>query len=177
MFSNLSCCCAVLSHVRLFVTSWTVAQQAPWDSPGKNTGVGGHFLLQGIFLTQGLNPRLLHLLHWQEDSSPLVSPGKPQFTLLTKWCLQFSVSKMKGREGFLGGSVLKRLPVHAGDMGSVPDLGRSHMLWGNEACVPQLLSLCSRASELQLLKPTGLEPMLHKREATTVRSPHTAAGE
>ena len=30
----------------------------PWDSPGKNTGVGCHFLLQGIFLTQGLN------LHW-----------------------------------------------------------------------------------------------------------------
>ena len=32
----------------------------PWDSPGKNTGVGRHFLLQGIFPTQGLNPRLLH---------------------------------------------------------------------------------------------------------------------
>ena len=34
----------------------------PWDSPGKNTGVDCHFLLQGIFLTQRLNPRLLHLL-------------------------------------------------------------------------------------------------------------------
>ena len=32
----------------------------PWNSPGKNTGVGCHFLLQGIFLTQGLNPGLLH---------------------------------------------------------------------------------------------------------------------
>ena len=30
----------------------------PWDSPGKNTGVGCHFLLQGIFLTQGSNPGL-----------------------------------------------------------------------------------------------------------------------
>ena len=30
----------------------------PWDSPGKNTGVSCHALLQGIFLTQGLNPRL-----------------------------------------------------------------------------------------------------------------------
>ena len=30
-----------------------------WDSPGKNTGVGCHFLLQGIFPTQGWNPRLL----------------------------------------------------------------------------------------------------------------------
>ena len=32
----------------------------PWDSPGKNTGVGSHFLLQGIFSTQGWNPGLLH---------------------------------------------------------------------------------------------------------------------
>ena len=30
------------------------------DSPGKNTGVGGHALLQGVFLTQGSNPGLLH---------------------------------------------------------------------------------------------------------------------
>ena len=58
---------------------WTVTGQAPlvrfsrdsspwdsppWDSPGKNTGVGGHFLLHGIFLTQGLNPHPLYLLHW-----------------------------------------------------------------------------------------------------------------
>ena len=35
----------------------------PWDSPGKNTGVGYHFLLQGIFLTQGSN---LGLLHWRQ---------------------------------------------------------------------------------------------------------------
>ena len=32
----------------------------PWDFPGKNTGVGCHFLLQGIFSTQGLNVSLLH---------------------------------------------------------------------------------------------------------------------
>ena len=44
----------------------------PWDVPGKNTGVGCHFLLQGIFLTQGLNPRLLN---WQADSLPLSHLG------------------------------------------------------------------------------------------------------
>ena len=32
----------------------------PWDSPGKNTGVGCHFLLQGIFPTQGSNPGFPH---------------------------------------------------------------------------------------------------------------------
>ena len=37
----------------------------PWNFSGKNTGVGCHFLLQGIFPTQGSNPLLLHLLHWQ----------------------------------------------------------------------------------------------------------------
>ena len=45
------------------VTPWTVARQAPpcpWNSPGKNTGVGCYFLLQGIFLTQGLNSGLPH---------------------------------------------------------------------------------------------------------------------
>ena len=40
----------------------------PWDSPDKNTGVGCHFLLSGMFLTHELN---LHPLHWQADSLPL----------------------------------------------------------------------------------------------------------
>ena len=41
---------------------WSTRLLCPWDSPGKNTGVGCHFLLQGIFSTQGSNPCLLHLL-------------------------------------------------------------------------------------------------------------------
>ena len=36
---------------------------SPWNSPGKNTGVGCHSLLQGIFLTQGSNPGLQHCRH------------------------------------------------------------------------------------------------------------------
>ena len=48
------------------------------DSPGKNTGVGCHALLQGIFPTKGSNPSLLCLLHWQACSLPLVPPGKPR---------------------------------------------------------------------------------------------------
>ena len=45
----------------------------PWDSPGNNTGVGYHGLLQGIFPTQGLNPCLLHFL--QAGYLPLAPPG------------------------------------------------------------------------------------------------------
>ena len=40
----------------------------PRNFPGKNSGVGSHFLLQGIFPTQGSNPRFLR---WQVDSLPL----------------------------------------------------------------------------------------------------------
>ena len=52
-----------LSRVRLFVTPWAVGCTRllrPWDFLGKSTGVGCHFLLQGIFPTQGSNPSLLH---------------------------------------------------------------------------------------------------------------------
>ena len=44
-----------------------------WNSPGKNTGVGCHFLLQGGFLTQGLNPGLPHC----KQTLLTESPGKP----------------------------------------------------------------------------------------------------
>ena len=47
---------------------WPASLLCPWDSPGKNTGVGCYFHLQGIFLTQGLNLCLLQcrrfFTHW-----------------------------------------------------------------------------------------------------------------
>ena len=49
----------------------------PWDFPGKNTGVGSHSLLQANFLTQGSNPCLLCLLHWQVDSCAMSHLGSP----------------------------------------------------------------------------------------------------
>ena len=75
-------CCAVLSCIQLFVTPMDAKSTrlfCPWNSPGKNTGVGCHFLLQGTFPTQGLNSSLLYLLHWQRDSLPpchLQSPNE-----------------------------------------------------------------------------------------------------
>ena len=62
-----------LSHVQFFVTLWTVAK----DFSGKNTGVGYHFLHQGILLTHGSNPSLLCLLYCRQIlylPSPWVSP-------------------------------------------------------------------------------------------------------
>ena len=61
-----------------YVTPWTVACQAPLSMgflcPGQDME---HFLLQGIFLTQGSNPCLLH---WQADSLPLSHQGSPVFS-------------------------------------------------------------------------------------------------
>ena len=69
-------CVESLSHVWLFATWWTVAL-CPWDFPANSTGVGCHFLLQGIFPTHALNPHLLLLLHWQVDSLWLSHLGSP----------------------------------------------------------------------------------------------------
>ena len=52
--------------------------------------MGCHAFLQGVFPTQGLNPCVLYLLHWQVDSLPLVPSGKPFFVYSTyqiKACL------------------------------------------------------------------------------------------
>ena len=49
----------------------------PWYFPGKNTGVGCHFLLQGIFLIQGSNPHLLCLLHCRQNFYLLGHGGSP----------------------------------------------------------------------------------------------------
>ena len=59
----------------------------PWNFPGKNTGAGCHFLLQGIFLTQGLNP---HLLHWQRDSTTVL-PEKLMMSLCSSLCLKITI--------------------------------------------------------------------------------------
>ena len=68
------------------MTPWTVARKAPlsWDSPGKNTGMVCHFLLQEIFPAQESNPSLLCLLYWQADSLGLVPPGKPHIYWMLK---------------------------------------------------------------------------------------------
>ena len=52
-----------------------------WNSPGKNTGVGCYFLLQGISPTQRSNWLLLFLLHWQADSSSLAPSENPPLSI------------------------------------------------------------------------------------------------
>ena len=71
------CACSVMSNSLRLCGLEPTRLLCPWGFPGKNAGVDCHFLLQGIFLTQGLNARLLHVLHRQVDSLPPAPPGKP----------------------------------------------------------------------------------------------------
>ena len=67
----------------------------PWDFPGENTGVGCHFLLQGIFPAQGSNLHLLCLLCWQVGSLPLShlgSPAPPKGRPKIKHCTEMACS-------------------------------------------------------------------------------------
>ena len=86
--SLVSCKCAKL--LQSCATFWDSkdcglpGSSVPGGSPGKNTKVDCHALLQRIFPTQGSNPRLLCLLHWQVGFSPLVPPGKPCFLFIVK---------------------------------------------------------------------------------------------
>ena len=61
------------------------------------------------------------------------------------------------KKDFQGGPVVGNPPVKAGDMGSSPALGRTHMPQSTEAHAPQLLSLCSKAHVPRLLKPAHPE--------------------
>ena len=72
------CVCSVVSSSLWCQGLYSTRLLCPWNSPGKNTGVGCHALPQGIFPTQESNPSLLRLLHWQAGSLPLVPLGSPQ---------------------------------------------------------------------------------------------------
>ena len=74
-----------LSHVRLFVTPWTIAYQAPWSM-----GFSRQEYCSGLLCPPardlpdpGIEPHYIYL-HWQAGSLPLEPPGKPQYFYIYK---------------------------------------------------------------------------------------------
>ena len=79
---RLTCACSVISDLLQPHGLQPTRLLCPWDFSGKNTGVGCHFSLQGIFLTQGSNPCLLY---WQANSLPLSHLGSPVGLFSIQW--------------------------------------------------------------------------------------------
>ena len=111
--------CSALSD--FFVILWTIAHQATlsMEFPSKNTGVGFHFLLQGIFLIQESNLPLLHLQHWLADSLPLRHWETPlicicniYITYIHNLCIQYFWSTRVKVVSFLGYSDMSRKKIH-----------------------------------------------------------------
>ena len=138
--------------VWLFATPWTIACRllCPWDFPGRNTGVGCHFLLQGLFLTQASSP---HLLGWQADSLP------PSTTWLEKKYLSVMtpgvwgcVLGCKGTEGERSSldphmCCMKRGPGRR-CMAQVPYLMQLHLLlWVHHKRIPGTVAWLVSGSE------------------------------
>ena len=121
----------MLSHVRLLRPHGLqpVRLLYSWDSPGKNTGVGYHSLLQGIFLTQGSNPGLLCLLHYRQilyhwatrEAHIYLYVGIPETntTLLINYTSVFK----KAAEGLLVVPLLKLCTSTAVGVGLIPGWG------------------------------------------------------
>ena len=93
---------SVYYHILLPAYSTTSIFLCPWDFPGKNTGVGCHFLLQEIFPTQGLNSglphcrqTLYHLSQWESHYQHILllysGVGLPGHILLppTSHCIHY----------------------------------------------------------------------------------------
>ena len=101
----------------------------PWNFPVKAIEVGCHFLLQGTFLTQGLNPCFFHLLHWQVGPLPPAMCSQP-YSILVHSLLSLALREIYTKYfldpsfGFPGGSDGKESVCNAGDPPLVPELGR-----------------------------------------------------
>ena len=107
----------------------------PWDSPDKNTGVGCHLLLQGIFPTQGLNWGLLNcggILYqlsyqrsplWNESTKCDIYLKSVQFSSVTQSCLTLCDPMNRSMPG---------LPVHH----QLPEFTQTHVNQVGDAIQP-----------------------------------------
>ena len=132
----------------------------PWNSPGKNTGVGCHSL-QGVFPTQGLNQWLLCLPHWQEGSLPLALLGSGgRGYLKLEGCTTRSKEKLKSllmkvkeesEKVSLKLNIQKTKIMASSPITSWQIMGKQWLtlFWG----APKLLQMVTAAMKLKMLTP------------------------
>ena len=140
--------CLAYWHILLLTSALphppTVSSDCLLDCPlqGPVSCVGTHFLFAAGCL-----------LSIQESGAPLQFPSCSVTSFSDTASSMAQVCTKTEIQGFPGGSVVKNPPAKAGDMGSIPRPGGSHMPQSNQAHTPQLLSLCSRAHAPQQEKP------------------------
>ena len=134
----------VLSCVQVFVMPWLLC---PWNFPGKNTGVGCHFLLQRIFLTQGLKLELFPLFPWEVVSLPLGHLGSPIYTLCCCSVTQLCPTLCNPMDYSMSGL---RIPHH------LPEFAQVHVHCFSEAIWPSHPMMLSSPSALDLSQYQGL---------------------
>ena len=138
-----------MSHILIFDSSQPHGLEPPrplrpWDFPGMSTGVGCHFLLQGIFPTQGLNPGLPHC---RQTLYPLSQQGSPhntysvQFSSVTQSCLILCDPMNRSTPG---------LPVHH----QLPEFTQTHVHRVSDAIQP--------SHPLSSLSPPAPNPSQHQ---------------
>ena len=124
----------------------------PWDFPGKSTGVGCHFLLQGIFPTQGSNPGLPHC---SQTLYHLSQQGAFSITIL--------ISASKDRQEALWKD-LEAADQRGG--GGQPSPGSCAVAGGGRA--PTVLVWGTLGTPLHISSPRHVSPSLHAKMLTTV---------
>ena len=134
-----------------FATPWTVAARllCPWDSPGKNTGVGLPCPPPGDLPTQGQNSGLSLLLQWQACSLPAAPPGKHHRSPIGTWKdVQYYQSIFSAQSGSQAKTVTRNL--EALEQSSLPF---QTCLEGRPVSTPLAISV--QASQSPLLSPNG----------------------
>ena len=157
----------MLSSIRLLTTPCAVACQTPLPMGFSRQKYWSRlpFHSPGDLPGPGIKPGSPI---WEVDSLPSEPPGKPE--LRSRMLLNILQYVQRHNEelsrDFPGGPVVKSVPANAGDMGSVPGQGRSHMLRGQ----PSPYTRGTKACEPQSL-------VLWQREATSTRSLQTSTRE
>ena len=171
--------CQFFSRVQLFMIPWTVVYQVPypWESPGKNTGLGCHSHLQEILSTQGLNPGLLpcrqtpyylsHSANSEFMRSPVLIP--PYFSTSSHNILSFTYYSQSYSCAVTPQSITK----------SIPESGPLHvLLLLPETFMPALIFFFNIYLLIFILGCTGssLLPGLSLAVATECHSSFCVAG-